>query len=362
MISYLEKAQGLQSRRVEKERGQNGGSLQDDSQSCRGASPQPWGSPSLSSTLSLSTSMLSQQSPSHSSSHSRASLLPSLLGPSPAPSPPLLQRDGPPQPLHLSSSSPLADSDYDPAPANPNPNPAVVFGDHWLLEAGELPSHLVVPIPQHSSWLGEVSAPCASLLRGLFELRPALRLGGRNIAALRTHCWLRERGVADWAALQAKTLAPFFRPGKRFIRDGFQPLESCDERRLDEARLLQTPLGQSPCHSLAGDFQQQFCDFHFVAPLHRAAFPALADCGASADSHQAVPSPSQPHANTPSRPSSSESALPAVSGINNAVHNTANNSKWGQKLPRTPEKSPVASACYSPFKYIPAIVSSRSGK
>eukprot|EP00597_Dinobryon_sp_UTEXLB2267_P008507 CAMPEP_0170091414 /NCGR_PEP_ID=MMETSP0019_2-20121128/25023_1 /TAXON_ID=98059 /ORGANISM="Dinobryon sp., Strain UTEXLB2267" /LENGTH=259 /DNA_ID=CAMNT_0010311303 /DNA_START=129 /DNA_END=906 /DNA_ORIENTATION=- len=67
MISYLEKAQGLQSRRVEKERGQNGGSLQDDSQSCRGASPQPWGSPSLSSTLSLSTSMLSQQSPSHSS-------------------------------------------------------------------------------------------------------------------------------------------------------------------------------------------------------------------------------------------------------------------------------------------------------
>ena len=82
------------------------------------------------------------------------------------------------------------------------------------MESGELPLHLQVPIPLQSSWLGEVSPACASLLSGLFELRPSLRLGGRNIAALKGHSWLKEMGVDDWQALESKTLAPFFRPGK----------------------------------------------------------------------------------------------------------------------------------------------------
>ena len=85
---------------------------------------------------------------------------------------------------------------------------------HRAVESGELPLHLQVPIPLQSSWLGEVSPACASLLSGLFELRPSLRLGGRNIAALKGHSWLKEMGVDDWQALESKTLAPFFRPGK----------------------------------------------------------------------------------------------------------------------------------------------------
>lgn len=82
------------------------------------------------------------------------------------------------------------------------------------MESGELALHLQVPIPLQSSWLGEVSPACASMLSGLFELRPSLRLGGRNISALKAHAWLREKGVDDWQALENKTLAPFFRPGK----------------------------------------------------------------------------------------------------------------------------------------------------
>lgn len=82
------------------------------------------------------------------------------------------------------------------------------------VDVGELALHLQVPIPLQSSWLGEVSPACASLLSGLFELRPSLRLGGRNISALKGHAWLREKAVDDWQALESKTLAPFFRPGK----------------------------------------------------------------------------------------------------------------------------------------------------
>ena len=108
------------------------------------------------------------------------------------------------------------------------------------MESGELPLHLQVPIPLQSSWLGEVSPACASLLSGLFELRPSLRLGGRNIAALKGHSWLKEMGVDDWQALESKTLAPFFRPGK--VRPSLSSLRA--------SHLLSSPL-LSPLRNLS---------------------------------------------------------------------------------------------------------------
>lgn len=164
-----------------------------------------------------------------------------------------------------------------------NSNLLPFFGDHWAVEGGELGPQLEVPIPLQSAWLGDISESCASLLRGLFEVRPGMRLGGRNFGALRSHVWFRDRGVSDWAALEGKKIPPAFRPGKRFVKDGFQPFDQCDERRLDETKLLfpTTPLAaESVCSgdgslSDSAEFQQQFKSFHFIAPMHRANFSSF---------------------------------------------------------------------------------------
>jgi hypothetical protein len=224
------------------------------------------------------------------------------------------------------------------------------------------------------------------MLRGLFEVRPALRLGARNVGALRSHPWLRERGVGEWAALETKTLSPFFRPGKRFIKEGFEPFEPCHERRLDEATLLFPTSSSStgsfamPAHSLSEEFQQQFRDFHFIAPMHRATFaskvedthspPIASTQSAAAEANEAAKAqrlaskvslpPALGSHNPPAASHSQSPPLPQAVAVTAAARSSSPSRGQQQpgkafKLPRTPEKASgggMSSSCCSPFKYI----------
>lgn len=148
----------------------------------------------------------------------------------------------------------------------------VLAEEHWLVDSGELPVHLVVPIPVHTSWLGSVSPNCTSLLRGLFDVRPSHRLGS-SMEELMQHPWLKENKVSNWTELESKKFEPFFKPGKKFLKDGFAQYQPAHEKLIDENNAdnftdTDTDNDISDHFHASPLRQSHFKDFHYVSPLY----------------------------------------------------------------------------------------------
>jgi hypothetical protein len=145
--------------------------------------------------------------------------------------------------------------------------------EHWVVDSGELPVHLIVPIPIHTTWMGNVSPNCVSLLRGLFDVRPSHRLGSSKIEDLIQHPWLKENKVNNWSELESKTFEPFFKPGKKFLKDGFSQYPPAYEKLIDENN-VQNFTDTTTDNEISDKFQgspvrqSQFKDFHYVSPIY----------------------------------------------------------------------------------------------
>ena len=145
--------------------------------------------------------------------------------------------------------------------------------DHWIVDRGELPVNLMVPIPIHTSWMGNVSPKCSSFLKGLFDVRPTYRLGCANIDELMQHPWLKENKVNNWTELENKSFQPFFKPGKRFLKDGFEQFSTQNEKMIDE-NIDDTFTDTSSDDDIPMLTQQSvlhqsyFKHFHYIAPMY----------------------------------------------------------------------------------------------
>jgi serine/threonine protein kinase len=127
------------------------------------------------------------------------------------------------------------------------------FGNFWYVKEKILPTQLIIPIPSSNSWLGEITPECISLLRGLLEIDPSVRLGGRRINDLKTHPLLISHKIINYDDLNNKTFVPFFIPGKKYIT------EQMEKREL-------FVLDNSPI--LTDEQNLLFKDFNYIAPAY----------------------------------------------------------------------------------------------
>lgn len=141
-----------------------------------------------------------------------------------------------------------------------------IFGDHWACDEDVLASNLCVVLPNGNQWLGSISTECNSLLRGLFEVRPGHRLGGRRIDALRTHPWLVSQGLSDWDGLANKTInVPHFVPGKIF-----SPKSDRDKDKNKDADAL---LSEKNSPRISLEQEKQFAGCTYISSQYRELFP-----------------------------------------------------------------------------------------
>lgn len=145
-------------------------------------------------------------------------------------------------------------------------------GDHWLVDEGNLPSSLIVSVPNINPWLGTLSKECVELLQGLFEVRPSHRLGCRNFEKLRSLRWFKKFNLQNWDALALKDYQPFFQPGRRFIKEALRKFEQ------QEAMILGTPDFENiypekgSDENLSIDQEIQFQEFRFISSRHLETF------------------------------------------------------------------------------------------
>lgn len=108
-------------------------------------------------------------------------------------------------------------------------------------------------------WLGKISDECVSMLKGLFDIRPSHRFGGRNIDALKSHSWMQAYGLTDWDfLLQKKTTSiPHFIPGASLLRR-----KSCQRGQNLKHRKKYEKISTS----ISNSQQSQFQKFHYITP------------------------------------------------------------------------------------------------
>lgn len=99
------------------------------------------------------------------------------------------------------------------------------------------------------------------MLKGLFDIRPSHRFGGRNIDALKSHCWMQAYGLTDWNfLLQKKTTSiPHFIPGASLLR---RKEKSCQRGQNLKHRKNHERISTAILNSQ----QTQFQKFHYIAP------------------------------------------------------------------------------------------------
>jgi hypothetical protein len=142
-----------------------------------------------------------------------------------------------------------------------------LYEDHWAVTCGELPSQMRVQIPESNQFVGHISANCVSMLEGLFEVRPSLRLGCRNIAALQSHPYLHSRGYDHLEELVKRKIPPPLVPGRRasILSKDIDPAQlALLVNGVQSASLLDNE-EVSSVQFISPQEQLKFKDFHFVS-------------------------------------------------------------------------------------------------
>ena len=154
-----------------------------------------------------------------------------------------------------------------------------IFGDHWACDEGILPCNLSVTLPLGNQWIGSISNECNSMLQGLFEVRPAIRLGGRRIEDLRTHPWLASLGLSDWDGLLTKiSKFPKYVPGKvcgpRGEREKHKGHKSKDKDTSGGSDKSQVDiLAERETPRVSPEQEKQFAGCSYIAPQYRDLYP-----------------------------------------------------------------------------------------
>ena len=128
-----------------------------------------------------------------------------------------------------------------------------VYGTWWIYTQKPLDKELTVHVPHSNAWLGHISEDCQGVLKGLFEVRPTHRLGGRNIDKLRSHSWFEQRNLSDWDNLVKKDpeVTPHFIPGKNWVQE-----------RIGKGRAQQNEISSY----VTAEQERGFADFHYTNP------------------------------------------------------------------------------------------------
>ena len=166
-----------------------------------------------------------------------------------------------------------------------------IYGNHWATEEHPNPKKskknlLKVEVPDYNVWLGNLSKSCVDCIGGLFEIRPAHRLGGRNIHALRTHNWMKDHGLSDWNLLKTKVpnCAPHFMPGKSYIQKKYgtsHPMSTEPISYQKQQKHLQNSNdrdrnGQLVASKISREQESEFHKFSYGAPAFNYLLPKKA--------------------------------------------------------------------------------------
>lgn len=133
-----------------------------------------------------------------------------------------------------------------------------VYGTFWVYPCEPSSADgLKVQIPSSNAWLGAITKECQEMLRGLFEVRPTHRWGGRNIHKIRDSPWLSAKNLSNWSNLQLKDpdVTPHFIPGKAIVHERVR--HDRDDRGRREA---------SEERIITSEQEKQFAEFGFTHP------------------------------------------------------------------------------------------------